>query len=396
MATKTAEETASGVGGAGPVPNRLIFILALLGAGIALYLTWAHARGADIPCGPSRGCETVATSRYSRFLGVPVAAWGAALYLMMASLALTRERDRASARNRTLLHLLLIGAGAGTTVSLYLTYQELFTIRALCLWCLASQILMLAVLGVAAWEWLLRRGVSGEVRLTFGLAIFVLLGAGSLFVLDAVGDLPPPARSKPPQSTSAQGFEVLLKDARHVRGKPDAPLTIIEFADFQCMACRRAYARIASRLGATIPARFVFRHLPLTGLHPRALPAALAVEAAARQGKFWEMYDALFVTKHLEDKERAEAEVAAALSDPALEETAERIGLDMARFRRDWKDPALQDLVDADAALAGANGVVETPTFVIREASGQVTLLTGGDALIQFLGEKSLIPATAR
>ncbi len=122
---------------------------------------------------------------------------------------------------------------------------------------------------------------------------FVVLGAGLLFFLGRLGD--PPAR--PAQArTPAATFDALLKDASHVKGSPDAPLTIIEFADFECPSCRRAYGSVASRFGKTIPARFVFRHLPLE-MHPTAFPAAVAAEAAARQHKFWEMYDALFDPK---------------------------------------------------------------------------------------------------
>ena len=81
----------------------------------------------------------------------------------------------------------------------------------------------------------------------------------------------------------------------HVRGPTDAPVTLVEYADFQCPYCGNAYAvvgELLERFGDGV--RFVFRHMPLADLHPRAMAAAEAAEAAGAQGRFWEMHDRLF------------------------------------------------------------------------------------------------------
>jgi uncharacterized membrane protein len=140
-----------------PAMNRLVFVLSLLGGVVAGYLWWAHAVHADVPCGGGRGCDVVAASPYSRFpfgSGPPVAAYGTALYLLLAGLAFARTLTGSPERDRALLSLIVFLAAAGTLASLFLTYLELFVIRALCLWCLVSQTLILALLGAAFWEWL--------------------------------------------------------------------------------------------------------------------------------------------------------------------------------------------------------------------------------------------------
>ena len=163
MATRTEATTAP----ASPVMNRLAFVFSLLGVLVAGYLWWAHAANADIPCGASRGCDQVAASPYSRFLGVPVAAYGMGLYLLLVGLTFARTLASDPARDRRLLALIVLLSAAGTLASLYLTYLELFVIRAICRWCVASQLLILGVLGAALAEWLRGRGrtrPSGEIK----------------------------------------------------------------------------------------------------------------------------------------------------------------------------------------------------------------------------------------
>ena len=79
-----------------------------------------------------------------------------------------------------------------------------------------------------------------------------------------------------------------LADDDHVRGAPDAPL-VIEYADFECHFCAVAHARLSP-----VPVRRVFRHFPMRSKHPRAWACACAAEAAARQGRFWELHDSLY------------------------------------------------------------------------------------------------------
>ena len=140
----------------------------------------------------------------------------------------------------------------------------------------------------------------------------------------------------------------------HVRGPADAPVTLVEYGDFQCPYCGDAYPvvdKLVERFGESL--RFVFRHMPLADLHPRAPAAARASEAAAAQGRFWEMHDRLF--EHQRE-----------LSDADLRRHAEAIGLDLERFERDLGDPVRAARIDADMTSGIGSGVPSTPRFFVN------------------------------
>ena len=131
----------------------------------------------------------------------------------------------------------------------------------------------------------------------------------------------------------------------HVRGPVDAPLVII-YSDFECPYCAAATAKL-SRYAL----RIVFRHFPVRSSHPRAWPAACAAEAAALQGRFWEMHDLLFA-----DQGR--------LEDPHLWDRARTLGLDLERFEADRRSPAVRARVRRDFEAGVRGGVVTTPTLI--------------------------------
>src|SRR5580765_3506418 len=122
---------------------------------------------------------------------------------------------------------------------------------------------------------------------------------------------------------SASMVEPLDEQVDHVRGEEGAPL-IIEYGDYECPYSRQAF-RAIERVERELPVRFAFRHCPLTQLHPHALAAAVAAEAAARQERFWEMHSLLFHRQK-------------ALEDDDLRSYAGEVGLDLARFNRDRAD----------------------------------------------------------
>jgi protein-disulfide isomerase len=130
----------------------------------------------------------------------------------------------------------------------------------------------------------------------------------------------------------------------HVRGPDDAPL-VVEYGDFECPFCAALSLRLAERR-----LRRVFRHFPVRSSHPRAWPAACAAEAAALQGRFWEMHDSLFA-----DQGR--------LEDPHLWERALMLGLDLDRFDADRRSEAVIARVRADFKSGVRAGVVTTPTL---------------------------------
>jgi protein-disulfide isomerase len=141
----------------------------------------------------------------------------------------------------------------------------------------------------------------------------------------------------------------------HVRGPDDAPVTLVEYGDFQCPYCGEAYPvvnELRARFGDQL--RFVFRHMPLSDLHPRAPFAAEAAEAAAAQGRFWEMHDRLFEHQH-------------ELEDSDLRTHAEAVGVaDGARFDVELRDHAHAARVEDDYRSGAESGVPSTPRFFVN------------------------------
>jgi len=139
-----------------------------------------------------------------------------------------------------------------------------------------------------------------------------------------------------------------------VRGPVEAPVTIIEFSDFQCPFCGQ-FAPTLHEILAKYPkqVRLVYRHLPVTKLHPNAEKAAEAAVCAQDQGKFWEMYDTLFAEQN-------------ALGVDALKEKAKRLGLDTAIFDECLDSGKSEQAIQADARAAEALGITGTPASFIN------------------------------
>ncbi len=140
----------------------------------------------------------------------------------------------------------------------------------------------------------------------------------------------------------------------HVAGPPGAPLELIMYGDFQCPFCTAAQsivARVRKRLDGRL--RFVFRHLPLHEVHPDAQRAAEAAEAAAAQGAFWEMHDALYAN-------------GGRFGEDDLAALAQRLGLDVERFRAELAAGTHAARVARDADAARAAGIAGTPAFIVN------------------------------
>jgi protein-disulfide isomerase len=146
----------------------------------------------------------------------------------------------------------------------------------------------------------------------------------------------------------------------HVRGASDGHVTLVEYGDFQCPYCGDAYPVVHSLLETYQWVRFVWRHMPVVDLHPRAEAAAEASEAAAAQGKFWEMHDRLFENQH-------------ALLDEDLSAHAEAVGLDVERFERELREGVHAERVAEDYRSGVAGGIPSTPGFFVN---GQIYLGT--------------------
>jgi len=140
----------------------------------------------------------------------------------------------------------------------------------------------------------------------------------------------------------------------HIRGDDDAPVTLVEYGDFECPFCGRAepvVRELVSEFGHDL--RYVFRHLPLSDVHPRALLAAEAAEAADDQGAFWEMHDLLF--QHQD-----------ALEPKDLMGYAEELGLDLERFTDQLRRHEHAGRIASDVDDADLSGVSGTPTFFVN------------------------------
>ena len=140
----------------------------------------------------------------------------------------------------------------------------------------------------------------------------------------------------------------------HVLGDPEAPVTLVEYGDFECPYCGRAYWVVKEVFREVGPeARFVFRHFPLAEMHPHALAAAEAAEAGGAQGKFWPMHATLFQNQD-------------ALEPPDLLAYAEALELDVPRFARELVAHTHLDKVQADFDSGVRSGVPGTPTFFVN------------------------------
>ncbi|WP_433152346.1 Na+/H+ antiporter NhaA [Actinomadura nitritigenes] len=139
----------------------------------------------------------------------------------------------------------------------------------------------------------------------------------------------------------------------HVRGPERAPVTVVEYGDFECPYCGQAEPVIRELLAGQGDVRYVWRHLPLTDVHPQAHLAAQAAEAAAAQDAFWEMHDLLF--RHQD-----------ALQAKDLVRYAGELGLDVARFRDDLRRSAGAARIAEDVDSADLSGVSGTPTFFVN------------------------------
>ena len=144
-----------------------------------------------------------------------------------------------------------------------------------------------------------------------------------------------------------------ITDDDHVRGPADAPVTVLEYGDYECPYCRGA-ARDVREMLARYPdtVRFAFRNFPIIQLHPHAEQAAEAAEAAAAQGKFWDMYELLLTPS-------------SSLDLDSLVSHARDLGLDTDRFRKEVTGSAYAAKIEHDVREGVRNGVNATPKFYV-------------------------------
>lgn len=185
--------------------------------------------------------------------------------------------------------------------------------------------------------------ILGTIALLWGLA-----KVGSNGPITGAGD----------HSTTGNTLSEPVNSGDNVKGNPEAEITLVEYSDFQCPACAGAapaVKQLVEEMGEDV--RVVYRHYPLRSIHPNAQLAAQASEAAANQGKFWEMHDELFASQRVWSNQ----------SNPTDDfyKLAEKLELDMMKFKQDLTASETKNKVNSDYTSGSASGVAGTPTFYL-------------------------------
>jgi protein-disulfide isomerase len=183
------------------------------------------------------------------------------------------------------------------------------------------------------------------------------------------------------QRFTAKGFKEIELSGSPSRGPTDAPITVVEWADFECPACRAVSPDLEAALAKQTDVRFVFKNFPLD-IHQNAEHAARASVAADLQGKFWQMHHELFTSEAPLTKER-------------VLELAKKLGLDMARFEKDLRSEAVADAVRRDKKQGDAVDLRGTPTIYVNGRHFDFSADIGKEITEWFALERKLRPGKA-
>ena len=332
--------------------------LSLLGLFDSIYLWWVYTSPSrPLVCLGGGGCDAVRASVYAHLWGHPLPLFGVAMYAALTLLVFSQPLGPtgwAPAKR----YLVATLSGCGLLFSAYLTGLEGRVIHAWCAWCVVSALTVTAIFILSVWE-IARPAPDlepvealAQARAHFAVCIAALIvGIPAFYTLSHHGELP----STVQQASEAVIRERLIRPDSHVSGNPQAPVTIVEFGDFQCPACGReqeVIREIRQKYGDQIC--WVFRQFPIPSLHQFAEAAAVASECAADQGKFWEAVDKLYDNQ-------------TDLSNEALRRYAAELGLDTERFNQCLNSDATLARVRRDLDDAHALGVRGTPTFFVNQ-----------------------------
>jgi len=378
--------------------KNLIAILVLSGSGLAtsLYLTYLHIQiisgdltGSSI-CNFSRriSCSAVAASPQAEWFGVPIAWLGTMVYLLFLVFTLA-ALIRPAKNSAAAISLIQTIATVAVVIDVYLAYVMAFEIGSLCLFCLLTYALNIAILLLCLHT---SRGLpkgsatdaikgliplSGKTRPAFVIGAVIVISAGALGGQKLIQ-----MQADALSSFDEAGYMQFRAHAKRFRmdissdpflGAKDAALTIIEFSDFQCPHCKKAHEMLESILPAyRNRVKLVFKNMPLgiecnqkfraasggQDLHPAACALARLAEAAYRQGRFWPAHDLIF-SRQREFGNRAP-------SRRVLLKMAGDAGLDVGRAERDMASPATEASINADLDNAYRADIKGTPTFLFN------------------------------
>ncbi|MGP8245332.1 MAG: thioredoxin domain-containing protein [Bryobacteraceae bacterium] len=331
--------------------------LSLLGLYVSLYLLYTYTSPSRPMVCIGTGCDAVRASAYSTLGGVSMPVFGVLGYILLSLVVIAESLFPARAA-RLARRAFLGMTGFGFLFSLYLEYLQAFVIRAYCAWCMTSGVVMTALFALAIVN-LVRSGPEPEpstqlaqVRSLFAICVAgAVVGAPAFYLLARHGEVAPEASQVMPSALASQ----LVRPGIQETGNRQAPLTVVEFGDFECPVCGRGEAaarEIRARYARQI--RFVFRQFPLERIHPLAQKAAEASECAGEQGEFWEMVEKIYSRQ--DD-----------LSLQGLERDAAELSLDQPRFDQCLAGGAMAGRVRRDVEDGRALGVRATPTFFIGQ-----------------------------
>lgn len=336
-------------------------LLAAAGVAVSVLLIRQHVSayaGESSACnlGEFVNCDRVATSAYSVFLGLPVAAWGLlgfGLLLILSVVGLGSRR----AHEGWPAGLLFAGAAGAAATSVLLAGISEFAIGALCLYCAVAWTISFALLATA-WSACRPEGIGAALRADLGLlrarplrsagtvVAMLVLVAVAVRAQDRYWEKRPaaPAATAPAPAPAASA----------------GPTVVVEFSDYECPFCAKAHDELRALLGTRPDVTLVKRHFPLDSscnpimkrpMHPNACALARAAICAEREGRLTEMDDALFHNQKLRRP---------------VEELAAGIGLDVAEFRACLIDPETTRRLSSDIATGLQIGLKATPTYVVN------------------------------
>ncbi|MBX3112129.1 MAG: vitamin K epoxide reductase family protein [Fimbriimonadaceae bacterium] len=355
--------------------NRVTTVLAWVGVFIAGTLTIAHFGHIVPPCsGNDHGCAIVQSSKQASFMGVPVALLGLFAYAVLAAMAAIRIKS--PDQWKTLAMRGLVISGLGTGFSAYLTWIAFTELHAACQWCLSSLGVMTALF--LSHGLLVQAGEPGEIKprsewTTFGVAGIVALGAigGMVTQMKSMSAI---LASK--IDVHGTTVEAILGRPEQIQGNADAKVTLVEFADYNCPACRQAavtVTKLYTRYGGKL--KWAYRHLPLPNLkgHETSMLAARIAEVAADQGKFWKYTEIVLDPANTEKVK----------SESGLMAIAQQAGVDMADLNKRLQDPAdkLNDQVAEDMDIAMNKLKSNTTPTLLLIVEGRAPVAVGADQL---------------
>lgn len=345
--------------------NQILILLGFVGIFIAGFLSYAKMQNVLIPCAAgSTDCAVVDNSPMAMLFGnIYVGYVGLAGYLILTGLSIARGflagRDWS-----TFVKAGLLFSGVGFIFSVFLTFYAIVALQAKCTWCISSAVVMTAI--CALHYFLLARPAPAAP----GRSPLLVAGVGLVLCAGLMGTFVSQAKASWEGSIlvvklgEGKSREDLLPRAEKISGGGmDAPVILVEFADFNCPACRGSYSAVHDAVTAAGPKLgYAYRNFPLVGQpgHETSLDAALVSEFAADQGKFADYVNEVFKPENSQK-----------IKDAAgIIEIAASVGLDKGAVKAVLdgthpKSSEYEDAVNEDISTARETGASVTPTFIV-------------------------------